>query len=159
MTAPLLSSPAEPRVRQIIERFEQATALVVGDVMLDRFLVGRVTRISPEAPVPVVTFDHETQRAGGAATVAHSGRALDGRVELVGVIGQDPAGDTLAAACDRAGITTALATDPERPTTTKVRIVTERNQQVARVDYEVDAGIAGNVEETVLAAVDRQRTA
>lgn len=159
MTARLLASPADSRVRQIIERFERTTVLVVGDVMLDRFLVGRVTRISPEAPVPVVAFDHEMRRIGGAANVAHNVRALGGRVELVGVVGRDESGDTLAAACRDAGITAALTVDSGRPTTTKVRIVTERNQQVARVDYELDTEIDGAVEEAVRAAIERQRTA
>ena len=133
--------------------------LVLGDAMLDRFLVGRVTRISPEAPVPVVAFDHEMQRVGGAANVAHNVRALGGRVELVGVVGRDDPADALSAACRDAGITTAFAVDPGRPTTTKVRIVTERNQQVARVDYELDTEIDGAVEEAMLAAIERHRTA
>ncbi len=133
--------------------------LVVGDVMLDRFLVGRVTRISPEAPVPVVAFDHEMQRIGGAANVAHNVRALGGRAELVGVVGNDEPGAALSAACREAGIATMLAIDAGRPTTTKVRIVTERNQQVARVDYELDAEISGDVEETTRASIERHRTA
>jgi rfaE bifunctional protein kinase chain/domain len=159
MTAPLLSSPAESRVRHIIERFHRTTVLVVGDVMLDRFLAGRVTRISPEAPVPVVAFSHETHRIGGAANVAHNVRTLGGRAELVGVIGNDDAGGTLAASCHRAGIKAAFVSDPLRPTTTKVRVVTERNQQVARIDYEVDAEIAGAVEDGVVAALEQHRGA
>jgi len=159
MTARLLSSPADSRVRQIIERFEHTTVLVVGDVMLDRFLVGRVTRISPEAPVPVVVFDHEMRRIGGAANVAHNVRALGGRADLVGVVGRDESGDTLAAGCRDAGIGTALAVDPARPTTTKVRVVTERNQQVARVDYELDSEVGGAVEDAMIAAIERQQGA
>jgi rfaE bifunctional protein kinase chain/domain len=108
-----------------------------------------VTRISPEAPVPVVAFDHEMQRIGGAANVAHNVRALGGGAELVGVIGRDEAGERLSEACRSAGIRTTLQLDSGRPTTTKVRIVTERNQQVARVDYERDTEIAGAVEEAV----------
>ena len=133
--------------------------LVVGDVMLDRFLVGRVTRISPEAPVPVVAFDHETRRIGGAANVAHNVRALGGRVDLVGAVGRDEAGEALSAACRDAGIAATLAVDPERPTTTKVRVVTERNQQVARIDYELDTEITGEAEQMVLAAMERHATA
>jgi D-beta-D-heptose 7-phosphate kinase/D-beta-D-heptose 1-phosphate adenosyltransferase len=155
MTARLLSSPAEPRLREIVARFGHAGVLVVGDVMLDRFLVGRVTRISPEAPVPVVAFDHETHRIGGAANVAHNVRALGGRADLIGVVGQDASADALAAACREAGIAAPLVSDPGRPTTTKVRIVTERNQQVARVDYEADVEVAGAIEEGVVAAIDR----
>ena len=155
MTARLLSSPADSRVRQITQRFAQTGVLVVGDVMLDRFLVGRVTRISPEAPVPVVAFDHEMQRIGGAANVAHNVRALGGRAELVGVVGPDEQAESLNRACRDAGIATSLAGDPARPTTTKVRIVTERNQQVARIDYEDDAEIAGGIEQRVIAELQK----
>jgi D-beta-D-heptose 7-phosphate kinase/D-beta-D-heptose 1-phosphate adenosyltransferase len=149
----LLTPPVEARARALIDRFSEASVLVVGDVMLDRFLVGRVTRISPEAPVPVVAFDHEMHRMGGAANVAHNVRALGGRVQLVGITGKDDAGDTLRAACTDAGIDAALPVDATRPTTTKVRIVTERNQQVARVDYELDAEIAGGIEEAIATEV------
>ena len=126
--------------------------------MLDRFLVGRVTRISPEAPVPVVAFDHEMHRIGGAANVAHNVRALGGAADLVGVVGADEAGAALRAACEDTGIPTALTLDPMRPTTTKVRIVTERNQQVARVDYESDAELIGAVEDAVVMEVERRGT-
>lgn len=130
--------------------------LVVGDAMLDKFIAGRVTRISPEAPVPVVMFDHETHRIGGAANVAHNATALGGRATLVGVTGRDEAAATLAEACRHAGISPAFVSDAARPTTTKVRIVTERNQQVARVDYELDAEIAGEIEQKVVTAVEQQ---
>ena len=152
----LLPPPTEARARDLIATFPRVTVLVVGDVMLDRFLVGRVTRISPEAPVPVVAFDHEMHRIGGAANVAHNVRALGGGVEVVGVIGRDDAGETLLAACRQAGIRTTLTVDTSRPTTTKVRIVTERNQQVARVDYERDAEVAGRIEEWIVTEVERR---
>jgi D-beta-D-heptose 7-phosphate kinase/D-beta-D-heptose 1-phosphate adenosyltransferase len=147
---------AHDRLRSLIDRFSEVTILVVGDVMLDRFLIGRVTRISPEAPVPVVAFDHEMQRIGGAANVAHNIRALGGRVELVGVTGRDEAGDRLLSACRDAGIRTTLIADESRPTTTKVRVVTERNQQVARIDYERDAEVTGVVEEGVATELRRR---
>jgi len=150
---PLLSPPADARASQLVDGFPRATVLVVGDVMLDRFLVGRVTRISPEAPVPVVAFDHETHRMGGAANVAHNVRALGGQVELVGIVGKDEAGDTLRTALIRAGIDATLPVDAERPTTTKVRIVTERNQQVARVDYERDTEVSDALEEAIATEV------
>jgi D-beta-D-heptose 7-phosphate kinase/D-beta-D-heptose 1-phosphate adenosyltransferase len=155
MTAPPLPSPANHRVREIVEGFARTKVLVVGDIMLDRFLVGRVTRISPEAPVPVVAFDHEMHRLGGAANVAHNVRALGGGVALVGVIGRDESGDRLEAACREAAIPATLVGDPGRPATTKVRIVTERNQQVARVDYEADAEISGRVEDAIVEGVER----
>ena len=155
MTAPLIPPPADNRVRQITAGFERTTVLVAGDVMLDRFLVGNVTRISPEAPVPVVAFDHEMRRIGGAANVAHNISALGGRVRLIGVVGRDESGEALTTSCHDAGIDAVLAVDPARPTTTKVRIVTERNQQVARVDYELDSEVTGSVEQAVVAEVDR----
>jgi len=156
MSAPQLPPISADRARKIVDAFGDATVLVIGDVMLDRFLVGRVTRISPEAPVPIVTFDHETRRVGGAANVAHNVRALGGRVDLVGVVGRDEAGEQLVASCREAGIRTTLAPDPDRPTTTKVRVVTERNQQVARIDYEQDTEVNGTVEATLLAELERR---
>jgi rfaE bifunctional protein kinase chain/domain len=125
--------------------------------MLDRFLVGRVTRISPEAPVPVVAFDHERHTIGGAANVAHNVRSLGGGAELVGVVGEDEAGRVVADVCKAAQIAHTLCTDSNRRTTTKVRIVTERNQQVARVDYEVDSEISGGIETMVVDALRRPR--
>jgi len=141
------------RAHALVERFPGVPVVVVGDVMLDRFIVGRVTRISPEAPVPVVAFEHEMQRLGGAANVAHNVAALGGRVVLIAPTGQDEAASTLAQACRDAGITPQLVGDPVRRTTTKVRIVTERNQQVARVDYEHDAEVSGDVEARLIVAI------
>ena len=116
--------------------------LVVGDVMLDRFIVGRVTRISPEAPVPVVRFRVASTCASAAPPTSRTTSPRSAaRVSLVGVVGaDDAAGARCAASWPRAGIgADGLVDDPARPTTEKVRIVTERNQQVARVDYEDDA--------------------
>jgi D-beta-D-heptose 7-phosphate kinase/D-beta-D-heptose 1-phosphate adenosyltransferase len=132
-----------------------ARLLIVGDAMLDKFIAGRVTRISPEAPVPVVMFDHESYRIGGAANVANNVAALGGHATLIAVTGQDDAAATLAHACREAGVAPAFVGDPGRPTTTKVRIVTERNQQVARVDYESDAEVAGDVEQRIIAALQQ----
>lgn len=117
--------------------------LIAGDVMLDRFLFGRVDRISPEAPVPVLRFEREERRLGGAANVAANVRALGGHPILAGVIGADEWGRLLQADLAAAGIETSLVTDPARPTTCKVRLATSRNQQVARVDYESDADLDG----------------
>src|SRR5688500_8407778 len=99
-----LPALAPDRARRIAAGFSGAHILVVGDVMLDRFIVGRVTRISPEAPVPIVAFDHEMHRMGGAANVAHNITALGGIATLLAATGQDEAATTLAAACHQAGI-------------------------------------------------------
>ena len=148
--------PVQPeRVQQITGNFAGAHVLVIGDAMLDRFVVGRVTRISPEAPVPVVAFDHEMHRMGGSANVANNVAALGGSATLVAVTGTDEGAATLVRACRDAGIAPALVGDPARPTTTKVRIVTERNQQVARVDYEVDAEIRDEIEHRLIAEINK----
>jgi D-beta-D-heptose 7-phosphate kinase/D-beta-D-heptose 1-phosphate adenosyltransferase len=138
----------------ILTRAGGRRVLVVGDLMLDHFVVGRVERISPEAPVPVVTFDSEEYRLGGAANVAHNVRAMGARVEIVGVLGRDPDGARLRSALDDAGISTAgLVEDAGRCTTRKLRVVTTRNQQVARIDYEHDRPLAGETPSRVIAAI------
>jgi D-beta-D-heptose 7-phosphate kinase/D-beta-D-heptose 1-phosphate adenosyltransferase len=144
---------AAERAAAIVRAMSGARVLVVGDAMLDKFIAGRVTRISPEAPVPVVMFDHESYRIGGAANVAHNIAALGGGPTLIAVAGQDDAAATLSQACREAGVAPALVGDAARPTTTKVRIVTERNQQVARVDYESDTDVGGDVEQRIVAAI------
>jgi D-beta-D-heptose 7-phosphate kinase/D-beta-D-heptose 1-phosphate adenosyltransferase len=141
------------RASEILRRAGGTSVLVVGDAMVDTFIVGRVTRISPEAPVPVVAFDHEMSRMGGAANVASNVVALGGQAVLVAVTGRDDAAATLAEACRDAGIAPSLAGDAGRRTTTKVRVVTDRNQQVARIDYENDDEIAGEVEDRVIAEI------
>jgi D-glycero-beta-D-manno-heptose-7-phosphate kinase len=132
--------PLDPiRARDLLARFPGLPVLVVGDVMLDRFIVGHVTRISPEAPVPVVHFESEYVRLGGAANVAHNIAALGGAGSLIGIVGADPAADRVRQQLAAVGLSAdGLVEDPSRPTTEKVRIVTERHQQVARVDYEQD---------------------
>ncbi len=145
---------AQSRGRELVARLSGRSILVVGDVMLDRFIVGTVTRISPEAPVPVVRYRSEHVRLGGAANVAHNLAALGARVSLVGVVGEDAAADHLRHALSKAGVAPDhLVVDPSRPTVEKVRIVTERNQQVARIDYEADADVSADVERALLAAV------
>jgi D-beta-D-heptose 7-phosphate kinase/D-beta-D-heptose 1-phosphate adenosyltransferase len=155
MTAPILPPLDRERARAIVERMTGCRVFVVGDVMLDQFIFGRVGRISPEAPVPVVTYDHEQHRAGGAANVALNARALGAHVELAGVVGQDDAAAKLKDLLSAAGIPAhGLITDLERRTTTKVRIVTTRNQQVARIDYEADDEISSSVQAAMADLVD-----
>jgi rfaE bifunctional protein kinase chain/domain len=147
--------PLDPRrAAELVALFSGLPVLVVGDVMLDRFIVGRVTRISPEAPVPVVRFQSEHLRLGGAANVAHNIAALGGRVSLVGLVGADAAAAKLRGLLTAAGIRgDGLVEDRERPTTEKVRVVTERNQQVARIDYESDVDAHGDVKQALLGRV------
>lgn len=131
----------------LLSRFPGRTVIVVGDLMLDHFVTGSVDRISPEAPVPVVRFEQETWRLGGAANVAHNAVALGARVEVIGLTGTDDAAATLRAGLERLGIGSAgLVEDAARRTTRKLRVVTTRNQQVARIDYEDDREVTGEVE-------------
>ena len=142
------------RAQDLIARFAGLPVLVAGDVMLDRFIVGHVTRISPEAPVPIVRFESEHVRLGGAANVAHNIAALGGRPSLVGIVGADAAAARLRDELAAAGIgADGLVEDRTRPTTEKVRVVTERKQQVARIDYERDADCEGDVERAVVERV------
>jgi rfaE bifunctional protein kinase chain/domain len=146
---------AARRARDIVYRLRGHHVMVVGDVMLDRFIVGDVTRISPEAPVPVVHFHSEFVRLGGAANVAHNLATLGARVSLVGVVGRDVAADRLSDQLAASGIgVEGLVVDRDRPTVEKVRIVTERNQQVARIDYENDSDLSHAVAEQMRLRID-----
>jgi D-glycero-beta-D-manno-heptose-7-phosphate kinase len=145
------SALAASRARELVARFPAASVLIVGDVMLDQFVIGSVSRISPEAPVPVVEHDHDEYRIGGAGNVAANVRALGSGVELVGLIGEDRSAELLRQELTRRQIgCNGLVADPSRPTTTKQRIVTTRNQQVARVDYEDDTEAAGALEARII---------
>jgi D-beta-D-heptose 7-phosphate kinase/D-beta-D-heptose 1-phosphate adenosyltransferase len=139
----------------LLSRLRGRSVLIIGDVMLDHFVIGRVDRISPEAPVPVVRFDQETFRLGGAANVAHNVVALGGQAQLIGVAGVDAEARTLREALSKLHIRSdGLVDDPSRCTTRKLRIVTARNQQVARVDYESDVEVAGPVERQIIDRVE-----
>ena len=109
--------------------------LVVGDVMLDRYWFGEVSRISPEAPVPVVLIDNEEQRLGGAANVAWNCKALGARTLLLSVVGRDEPGTQLASLLKTEGIEASLHRDPKLHTTQKLRVIARR-QQLLRIDFE-----------------------
>jgi len=141
---------------EFVARLAGRRVAVIGDVMLDHFLYGQVDRISPEAPVPVVRFDHDEYRLGGAANVARNVATLGGHAALVGLVGEDDTARLLRDALRAASLEdTGLVVDPARATTRKLRIVTSRNQQVARVDYEVDVEVAGAPLETLRRHVAR----
>jgi D-beta-D-heptose 7-phosphate kinase/D-beta-D-heptose 1-phosphate adenosyltransferase len=129
------------RFQQIADRFSQKTLLVVGDIMLDEFIWGRVKRISPEAPVPVVEVDRETRYPGGAANVARNLREFSGAVHLLGLIGTNDHGVHLKNLLAADGIRLdCLVEDPAYQTIVKTRIIA-RNQQVVRVDRERKTGL------------------
>ncbi|MEX0906937.1 MAG: D-glycero-beta-D-manno-heptose-7-phosphate kinase [Gemmatimonadota bacterium] len=126
------------RTEQILKRAATVRVLVVGDVMLDVYLRGSASRISPEAPVPVVRVDSEARALGGAANVAANVVALGAACDLIGCVGVDRHGGELAAELQRLGIRPhGLLPNEARPTTVKTRIMA-RQQQVARYDQETD---------------------
>jgi D-beta-D-heptose 7-phosphate kinase/D-beta-D-heptose 1-phosphate adenosyltransferase len=138
------------RLDALVRRFPRVRVLVVGDVMLDRFVWGRVERISPEAPVPVVHVTREDARPGGAGNVVSNVRALGGRAALSGIVGDDAAGKLLRRTLEALGASTAgLVVDRHRPTIEKTRIIAH-HQQVVRLDRE-DPALDGT------RAVDRVR--
>jgi D-beta-D-heptose 7-phosphate kinase/D-beta-D-heptose 1-phosphate adenosyltransferase len=145
-----------PAPGALLDRLAGRSVLIVGDVMLDHFVYGGVTRISPEAPVPVVQFERDEYRLGGAANVASNIVSLGGRASVIGVVGVDTEAGLLRTELGRRPASTAgIVEDPDRCTTRKLRVVTTRNQQVARIDYESDAEISGDVEATVIANVEK----
>ena len=118
-----------------IPPFDQARVLVAGDVMLDRYWHGATSRISPEAPVPVVHVGQSEERAGGAANVALNIAALGAHTHLLGVTGDDEPADSLAALLSGAGIASDLQRINDTPTVTKLRVIS-RHQQLIRLDFE-----------------------
>jgi rfaE bifunctional protein kinase chain/domain len=155
---PLYSRPvlARERLDEILAAAAGLRVLVIGDLMLDVYLSGRVTRISPEAPVPVVQVSEERSAVGGAGNVAANLAALGARCTLVGCVGEDGAGLELRRALERAGddrITASLVSRPDRPTTTKTR-VTARHQQIVRFDREDEGELAPDAEEELVKRVE-----
>jgi D-beta-D-heptose 7-phosphate kinase / D-beta-D-heptose 1-phosphate adenosyltransferase len=126
----------------LLERFRDRRVLVVGDVMLDRYVYGAVDRLSPEAPIPVLKIDRQRLMPGGAGNVALNVAALGGKATVVGLIGNDAAGQQLQQLLTmQAGVATALFVDDSRPTTEKTRFVAGRHQ-LLRADSEA-VGAAG----------------
>ncbi len=115
--------------------FAHAHLLVVGDVMLDRYWFGEVSRISPEAPVPIARITRTEERPGGAANVARNAAAIGARVDLLAVIGADEAGNALAGLLEKDGVQAQLTRDATVNTTVKLRVI-GRHQQLLRIDFE-----------------------
>jgi rfaE bifunctional protein kinase chain/domain len=128
----------------IIQSFGQVKVLVIGDVMVDRYIWGNVARISPEAPVPIVDVTRESENLGAAGNVANNIHGLGARAMLVGVVGDDEDGEKVRQILKQSGMdTSGIFTDHSRPTTTKTRLVVEKlHQQIARVDREKTSPIS-----------------
>lgn len=143
-------------LRPCLQRCREHSLLVVGDLMLDHWVWGSVSRISPEAPIPVVDVERYTYTPGGAANVVTNLRALNLPVTLVGVVGRDEQGRKLRALLRREGAdVSGLVVDVSRPTTLKTRIVAH-SQQMVRADYESREPLSPSVQSELLEQVDRQ---
>ena len=149
-----MATLALPRLRALLARASGTRILVVGDVMLDHFVWGRVTRVSPEAPVPVVEFERESFMPGGAANVARNLTDLGAAAELSGVVGRDPDAARLKQllTAQRVG-SSGLVASSDRLTATKTRIVAHQ-QQVVRVDRETRGGLGAETIRALLRRID-----
>lgn len=128
-------------LKKVVERFDSARILVIGDVMLDRFIVGTVSRISPEAPVPVVDLTSEIFKPGGAANAINNIKALGGKVIAAGVVGDDASGRKLIDLLKQSEINTeGIIVIKNRPTSVKTRIIAGQ-QQIVRIDREKRDGV------------------
>jgi D-beta-D-heptose 7-phosphate kinase/D-beta-D-heptose 1-phosphate adenosyltransferase len=145
---------------ELVQRLEQPRVLVIGDVMLDRYVWGDAERISQEAPVILLHADRREERLGGASSVAMMLRALGARVSLAGVVGVDPDGERLQRLLTDLGIDQqGMVEDAQRPTTVKERYIGRAQhrhpQQMLRVDYETRAPVQGAVEDELCSLIER----
>lgn len=139
---------------QLFAAFSTTKIVIVGDIMLDTYWWGSVDRISPEAPVPVVSLHKKEHRVGGAANVALNTAALSAHTGIISVVGDDADGNHLISLMQSAGIdTSAIVCSKKRITTNKVRVM-GRNQQMMRLDAEVTADIDNELEQQLIAAVE-----
>ncbi len=145
-----MNSISIERITEILQRMKKCKIMVVGDAMLDRYVWGVVSRISPEAPVPVVEITDESNRLGGAANVANNVITLGAACGITCVVGNDNVGEELASLMRSRGIdTSGVIYDEGRPTTVKTRVIAH-NQQVVRTDKEVRTEVCGAIEESII---------
>lgn len=134
------------RVIEILNNAENKKVVVIGDLMLDKFYLGNVSRISPEAPVPVVELEKETFHLGGAANVATNLKSLKLNPIMIGVIGKDQTGEEFLDHAKKLGLSTdGIYIDAKRPTTVKTRIIAN-NQHIARLDKEITEDIDEDIQ-------------
>jgi len=143
------------RLLNLLGQFKGKKILVVGDIMLDKYIWGEVSRISPEAPVQVVNVMRESYAPGGASNVASNASALNGKVFVAGIAGNDEAKNILIEELKKRGINTdGIFIDNDKPTIQKVRIV-GRGQQLLRVDYEKKEHVHQNIERSMIAFLEK----
>ncbi|HEU4930439.1 MAG TPA: PfkB family carbohydrate kinase, partial [Pyrinomonadaceae bacterium] len=148
-----MSQLTKTRASEILRAFRDRNVLVLGDVMLDEFVWGDVTRISPEAPVPVVDVRRESIHLGGAANVLANLVALGARGSVVGVVGKDGSGERLRSGLRELGAPDQfVVVDESRPSTTKTRIIAH-SQLVVRADRESRVPVTAKVEDQILSCL------
>lgn len=154
MNLEMLPSPEDRRrIKKIPHRFKGVRVLVIGDIMLDHYIRGSVSRLSPEAPVPIVGVNEESFVPGGAGNVAANLAVLLSRVEIIGVVGEDAAGLELVSHLSSLGVGSGgIVKDSGRVTSQKCRVVAER-QQVVRYDRESIAPVSGKIEAQLLSGI------
>ncbi len=141
-------------MKDFFKKFSNTGVLVIGDLMVDQYIWGKVKRISPEAPVPVVEVTKEDLLLGGAANVAHNIQSLGGKVFIAGTIGSDDTGKLLTNKLTEKGFNTdGIIIDSERPTTVKTRVIAH-SQQVVRFDREVKSDISRSTSSLLLEYVE-----
>ena len=140
-----------------INNFRKSMILVVGDIMLDRFIWGNVSRISPEAPVPVVEVEHETVMLGGATNVVNNLVSLGGSVMMCGVVGNDSTGKEIISRLDELNVDTGgIAIEVDRPTSVKTRIIAH-DQQVVRYDREIKISLKPKTTKGILDFINEKK--
>jgi rfaE bifunctional protein kinase chain/domain len=145
-----LVSISHERLTTLFRQFNGKRIAVIGDLMLDRYVWGIVSRISPEAPVPVVEVEAESVRLGGAANVANNIASLGGKPLMIGVVGDDDGGKLFRQSVDEQQFSTeGLVVDPSRKTTVKTRVIAH-NQHVVRIDREVKNDIEAGIQQKLL---------
>lgn len=146
-------SESLPRLKRLLPKLKGRRIAVLGDLMLDRYLSGDASKLSPEVPVPVVNFKEQTECLGGAANVAANLAALDADVAMFGVLGNDEASLSVRACLQRAGIAAqGVISHRSRMTTVKTRVIA-RQHQIVRVDYEKRDPISSELQETLFRAL------
>jgi D-glycero-beta-D-manno-heptose-7-phosphate kinase len=144
------------RLDQIQKGFSGKRIAVIGDLMLDRYFWGKVSRISPEAPVPIVEIEEESTRLGGAANVANNIASLGGIPLMMGVVGKDSGAELLRTLVAEKGFPVdGIVVDASRPTTMKTRVIAH-GQHVVRIDQEIKHDLNADVQARILAVLEKQ---
>ncbi|HPD18585.1 MAG: D-glycero-beta-D-manno-heptose-7-phosphate kinase [Candidatus Goldbacteria bacterium] len=144
-------------LKKIVKKFRGKRILVVGDLMLDKYIWGNVTRISPEAPIPIVHVTKEETKPGGAANVVLNLIALGAKVFCAGIVGKDDAGRELVSYLKKNGVDcSAIIMDSERPTTIKTRVIAHQ-QQVVRIDKENGQPIRQEMLDKIVKKIKRMK--